>query len=316
MKLLQNSSTVIEKLIFYGDTFTTNATLDISRRVADRFATTLTDIHLKDAGDFLVCDTSHTFPNVARIVLEYDDLPERLQLGRIYPAARALELHMERPLAVRDLANLNFARAAAALQSMPRLQNLTIVGVANALLPSIEANLRHLEKLSINYYLSEHSMPWQPNRTFHFDSVRILYLQLMNGRRGAIQPIPLRFDGLESVVLMAPKDDDNVSEWIERHAALREYSMYHSRMGKDALDRLASALGRLPKLQDVYLGIEGGQNLSGTLPPLRHVKMVTVSLTSSGAKETITTIPTDWHIVEDFSVEWAPKVYLTPIRRR
>lgn len=292
IELLQNPSTVIEKLIFYGDSFKPNETTDISRHIASRFTNTLTEIHLKDTGDFLVSVTNQTFPNVVRFTLEYERLPDSSQIARIYPAVQALELYLD--YLPRKYYDSNRAHAAELVSSMPQLQNLTVRGWTNSLLPSIEQNLRHLKKLNMIYLR-------QPtNQTFHFTSVRKLYLTLEKRSIGARDPIPFIFDGLETLSLTAFTFDDEIPEWIKRHVTLKSFWSYSRYTGAEAnaVDRLTVALSGLPKLEYVYMKSFSCPNLTTILPRLRQTKKVELSLLSSEVKKVMKTMPANWSVVE------------------
>lgn len=323
---LQNASSAVERLIFDGTLFTAGEVADLSRHIASCCARTLTAIHLQNAGNFLVSETNGTFPRVERVHIEYDRVPDRLQLGRIYPAAEwmrfdvrttferqslaALLLAMTAGPTQTEHANPNLRRVADALADVPRLRNLTVFGPANTVLPSIEANLRHLRQLSISY---DPTLP--ANRTFHFGGVRELGLTLDKlAVNSTFFSIPLTFDRLETVALATQAYDDKIAEWIKQNAHIKAFSSHYP-LFYDAMDKLTAALGHLPKLEDVRLLVIGGQNLADYLQHLGHVREVKFTLYGVDPEQMSKTIPADWRIVEDWHGSWDPQITLAPVRK-
>lgn len=324
---LQNaSSSAVEQLIFDGTLFTRAEVADLSRHIASCCARTLTTIHLQNAGNFLVSETNGTFPRVKRVRIEYDRVPDRLQLGRIYPAAESMRFDVRTAFVQQSLAaqllamavgptqavhaNPNLRRVADVLATVPQLRNLTVFGPANTVLPSIEANLRHLRQLSISY---DPTLP--ANRTFHFGGVRELGLTLEQlAVNSTFYSIPLTFDRLETVALAMQQYDDKIVEWIKQNAHIKSFSSQYP-LFYDAMDKLTAALGHLPELQDVSLLVIGGQNLGDYLQHLGHVREVTFTLYGVDTEQMAKTIPADWRVVEDWHGSWDPQITLAPVRK-
>lgn len=307
LELLQSANNSIDELLFDGISFYDHEIVDISEQIVEFCANSLTVMRLLDAGTFLVSGTEVIFPNVVRVYLEYESLPDIQEIHRVYPAMTELTIDTSHFRA-------NLVQVAQLLPLTPQLRKLDVSVAANSIIQAMQANLPHLDGLAISYDVT---LPI--SRPVHFDSVRTLGLRIVKLTEGTVKAIPLTFDGLEAVVLKAASIDVQLTEWIVQNGDLKSVTLEQP-VDAESMRRLVAALDRLPKLRRVSLTIDYKADLASILS--HHLDGVdNVTLTIDGIfreaqQSLLDTLPKRWTVVDGWrNSGWQQTLVVAPVRR-
>lgn len=296
LRHLQNTSHSVTKLVYLAASYTDAEKAAISQAIAAHCAHTLVEISLEEAGPhLLVADDETVFSEVSGVRLTYEALPDELALDRIYPALEELSitaLHKSGE----HLAE-NSAKIMEILPWITKLQALSIVGPANSILPTIQADLGYLEALAIGFDMLEP----ETDEKFHFSDVVLFKLTLYPQTVGNYErvDIPITFDQLEELQLDAEHIVPAVRNWIEMYEELRSFASVGLVRSAEEMAALLGTIAKLPQLEEVTLNISESPNVGEKLRQLSNsVKTATFIHNyshTSGLDEELKDIPVEWH---------------------
>lgn len=304
---LQDSGHSIEHLVFRGQMYNRTEVAEISRHIARYCSDTLTQLTLSEAGDTLITEPSHRFPEVVHLELDYAKLPDALAIHRNFPATQHLWVEARLDWDDETEAHPNLRRIVDALPLLARLRSLRIFGTANEMLSAIQANAPHLESLAILFDPLK-----AVNGTVRFAGVREFNLTVSGLLDEHLEELPLTFDHLESFTLSADEEDFQViTKWIPQNVqltkvALKFSSSYH-------LEHYARALNALPTLEDITLESRYASDLNDFLPHLAYADTVTFVAFGADAQP-LEGIDHAWEVADGWTATDDDVVYT--IRRR